>query len=224
MDGCHMERGTDMNDMRVKTCVLGAVSTNCYLVYNEGTKKAVIVDPADNAQFILNKCNELGITPEAILLTHGHFDHIMAAEDVRRSFHIKIYASETEDAMLSDSGLNLSGGWAGKQTSFHADVLLKDGDELELIGFRWKVIETPGHTTGSVCYYVPEEEVVFSGDTLFCESYGRTDLPTGSSSQMVSSLLDKVFALPDDTMAYPGHGDTTTIGYEKKNNPIAFYR
>ena len=224
MDGCHMERGTDMSDMRVKTCVLGAVSTNCYLVYNEGTKKAVIVDPADNAQFILNKCNELGITPEAILLTHGHFDHIMAAEDVRRSFHIKIYASETEDAMLSDSGLNLSGGWAGKQTSFHADVLLKDGDELELIGFRWKVIETPGHTTGSVCYYVPEEEVVFSGDTLFCESYGRTDLPTGSSSQMVSSLLDKVFALPDDTMAYPGHGDTTTIGYEKKNNPIAFYR
>ena len=214
-----------MSDMRVKTCVLGAVSTNCYLVYNEGTKKAVIVDPADNAQFILNKCNELGITPEAILLTHGHFDHIMAAEDVRRSFHIKIYASETEDAMLSDSGLNLSGGWAGKQTSFHADVLLKDGDELELIGFRWKVIETPGHTTGSVCYYVPEEEVVFSGDTLFCESYGRTDLPTGSSSQMVSSLLDKVFALPDDTMAYPGHGDTTTtIGYEKKNNPIAFYR
>lgn len=213
-----------MSDMRVKTCVLGAVSTNCYLVYNEGTKKAVIVDPADNAQFILNKCNELGITPEAILLTHGHFDHIMAAEDVRRSFHIKIYASETEDAMLSDSGLNLSGGWAGKQTSFHADVLLKDGDELELIGFRWKVIETPGHTTGSVCYYVTEEEVVFSGDTLFCESYGRTDLPTGSSSQMVSSLLDKVFALPDDTMAYPGHGDTTTIGYEKKNNPIAFYR
>ena len=200
-----------MSDMRVKTCVLGAVSTNCYLVYNESTKKAVIVDPADNAQFILNKCNELGITPEAILLTHGHFDHIMAAEDVRRSFHIKIYASETEDAMLSDSGLNLSGGWAGKQTSFHADVLLKDGDELELIGFRWKVIETPGHTTGSVCYYVPEEEVVFSGDTLFCESYGRTDLPTGSSSQMVSSLLDKVFALPDDTMAYPGHGDTTTI-------------
>ena len=213
-----------MSDMRVKTCVLGAVSTNCYLVYNESTKKAVIVDPADNAQFILNKCNELGITPEAILLTHGHFDHIMAAEDVRRSFHIKIYASETEDAMLSDSGLNLSGGWAGKQTSFHADVLLKDGDELELIGFRWKVIETPGHTTGSVCYYVPEEEVVFSGDTMFCESYGRTDLPTGSSSQMVSSLLDKVFALPDDTMAYPGHGDTTTIGYEKKNNPIAFYR
>lgn len=213
-----------MSDMRVKTCVLGAVSTNCYLVYNESTKKAVIVDPADNAQFILNKCNELGITPEAILLTHGHFDHIMAAEDVRRSFHIKIYASETEDAMLSDSGLNLSGGWEGKQTSFHADVLLKDGDELELIGFRWKVIETPGHTTGSVCYYVPEEEVVFSGDTLFCESYGRTDLPTGSSSQMVSSLLDKVFALPDDTMAYPGHGDTTTIGYEKKNNPIAFYR
>ena len=86
------------------------------------------------------------------------------------------------------------------------------------------MIETPGHTSGSVCYYVPGEEVVFAGDTLFCESYGRTDLPTGSSSQIVDSIINKVFHLPDDTMVYPGHGETTTIGHEKQSNPIAFYR
>ena len=158
-----MERGTDMNDMRVKTCVLGAVSTNCFLVYHDTTKEAVIIDPADNAHYILNKCSELGISPRAVLLTHGHFDHIMAAEDIRRTFHIKIYASETEDAMLADGGLNMSGSWGGMQVSFHADVLLKDGDGLDLIGFGWKVIGTPGHTSGSVCYYVPRKRWSLQG-------------------------------------------------------------
>lgn len=218
------ERDGNMSDIRINRCVLGAVSTNCYLVYNESTRKAVVVDPADNASYILNRCNELQITPVAILLTHGHFDHILAAADVSRAFHVKIYASETEDAMLADTSLNLSGDWGSPQTSFHADVLLHDGDALDLIGFQWMVIETPGHTSGSVCFYIPEEDVLFAGDTLFCESYGRTDLPTGSSRQLVASILNKVFALPEQTMVYPGHGDTTTVGNEKQSNPIAFYR
>ena len=185
-----------MSNFRIKTMVLGMVSTNCYLVYNDDTKEGVVVDPADNGAYILNNCSELGVTPVAVLLTHGHFDHIIGVPEVKRAFHIPVYA----------------------------DVLVHDGDELELLGYKWKVIATPGHTAGSVSYYIPEEEVLLSGDTLFYESYGRTDLATGSSSDIADSLLNKLFVLPEDTMVYPGHGDPTTIGYEKEHNPIPYYR
>ena len=147
-----------MSNFRIKTMVLGMVSTNCYLVYNDDTKEGVVVDPADNGAYILNKCSELGVTPVAVLLTHGHFDHIIGVPEVKRAFHIPVYAAETEDAMLADTSINLSCHVPGKQTSFHADVLVHDGDELELLGYKWKVIATPGHTAGSVSYYIPEED------------------------------------------------------------------
>ena len=156
-----------------------------------------------------------------MVLTHGHFDHIMAVEDLKRTFRAEIYGSAREEELFSDSSLNLSRDWMGRVVSFHADVTLRDGQEMELLGMKWKALETPGHTAGSMCYYIEKEGILLSGDTLFCESYGRTDLPTGSSVQIADSIRNKLFLLPDDTMVYPGHGEPTTIGHEKQYNPLA---
>ena len=210
--------------MIIKTFIEPPIDNNNYLLIDEQSKEAALVDCSAVDSNINDALSEAGAELKYILLTHGHFDHIIGVPEVKRAFHIPVYASETEDAMLADTSLNLSCHLPGKQTSFHADVLVHDGDELELLGYKWKVIATPGHTAGSVSYYIPEEEVLLSGDTLFYESYGRTDLATGSSSDIADSLLNKLFVLPEDTMVYPGHGDPTTIGYEKEHNPIPYYR
>lgn len=212
-----------MSDFRIKTEVLGIVSTNCYMMYQEQTREAVIVDPADNAPYILNRCRELKVTPVAVFLTHGHFDHMLAAEEIRRAFRVEIYAGEGEDQLLKSPTLNLSWQHGGTEGVTHATVLLKDGQELDLMGYHWKVIATPGHTAGSVCYYNEAEGVLISGDTLFLESLGRTDLPTSSPSAIVKSITEKLFPLPEDVMVYPGHGDPTTIGHERQYNPAAAY-
>ena len=210
-----------MNDFRIKTSVLGPVSTNCYTVYNCATGEGVIVDPGDNAEYIEKQCRQMGITPKAILLTHGHFDHMLAADSVREAFGIPIYVSEQDDVMLGEVSLNLSGTCGTERMSLHGDRIVKDGEELHFLGLSWKVIATPGHTAGSVCYYIPSEEVLFAGDTLFADSYGRTDLPTGSMRDIAASIRQKLFALPEDTIVYPGHGNATTIGHEKQYNPLS---
>lgn len=213
-----------MSNFRIQTYVLGGVSTNCYLIYHDGTKEAVVVDPGDNGAYVLNKCRELGVCPKAVLLTHGHFDHILAVKDICRAFPCKVYAGQEEDRLLQDAFLNLSGTMGTEQTVIEADVLVKDGDVLSLAGFSWTVLETPGHTAGSVCYYVESEAVLLSGDTLFADSLGRTDLPTGDVKAIVRSITEKLLVLPEDTMVYPGHGEATTIGHEKQYNPAAAYR
>lgn len=210
-------------DLRIKSSILGAVGTNCYFVYNEKTKKAVLIDTADNAPYIVNQCVTLGITPEAILLTHGHADHMLAAEEIRKKYGIPLIASKKEEALLADPSANLSPMIGGRQVGLKADKTVKEGDVLELIGFRFQVIETPGHTEGSVCFLVEEAGVLFAGDTLFEESFGRTDFPTGSMSGLCRSITDKLFVLPEDTMVYSGHGSVTTIGHEKEYNPIYSY-
>lgn len=212
-----------MSNFRIKTYVLGGVSTNCYLTFREGEKAAVIIDPADNADYLVSKCREFGVEPEAVLLTHAHFDHMLAADDIRKKFGCKLYVHMEDERMLNDPSLNLSGTLGTEQVSISADHLLRDGDVLHFLNLEWKVMATPGHTAGSVCYYLPEEEVLFSGDTLFAESLGRTDLLTGSMSAIVRSIAEKLLVLPDDIMVYPGHGDATTIGHEKQYNPVAAY-
>lgn len=208
-----------MSDFRIKTCVLGPVSTNCYILYRQGGREAVVVDPADNGGYIANQCKELGVIPSAVVLTHGHFDHIMGIDDLRREFPVPVYVHEGDRETLLDPALNLSSSYTNGYTFDGADYI-RDGQRLELAGFSFQVIHTPGHTPGGVCYYLESEGVLFSGDTLFQNSVGRTDFPNSSMSDLIRSLREKVMKLPDDVKVYPGHMGETTIGHERKYNPF----
>lgn len=202
----------------IQRAVLGSVATNCYLIVNKETNQALIVDPADMALQIQQMVQKSGACPVAILLTHGHFDHIMAAETIARTYSIPIYAHEAEESILASTSLNLSCMHYNELT-LKADVLVKDLQVLELAGLTIQVIHTPGHTKGGACYYFPQIKKLISGDTLFESSIGRTDFPTGSMSQLVRSVREKLFLLDEDVVVLPGHGPETTIGYEKVHNP-----
>lgn len=200
--------------------VLGMVSTNTWFLKNKETGALLIIDPADQPLLIQQKITAMEGKPEAILLTHGHFDHMMAADVVRSMYGIPVLALEEEKNLLANPGYNLSGSWAAP-CSLQADRWLKDQEILELAGFTIRVLHTPGHTQGSCCYYLDEEGVLFSGDTLFAGSVGRTDFPTSSTRQMMNSVHMLLEQLPGETKVFSGHGEETTIAYEKRYNPFA---
>jgi len=208
-------------NIEIKMMVLGPVQTNCFFLINEDTKELLIIDPADRAQGIIDWIQSEGLKPVAILLTHGHFDHIMAVEGLRKEYQIPMYASKDEVEVLANPQLNVST-MMGAYVSMKADELFADGDVLELAGMKLKVISTPGHTIGSVCFYIEEEKMLISGDTLFEASVGRTDFPTGSSRQLIHSIKTRLFILPEDVNVFPGHGEVTSIAYEKTHNPFIF--
>ncbi len=208
-----------MAEIKIGRMMLGMCQTNCYFVYREGSKKVIFIDPADYGEQIYQKMKENGFEIAAILLTHGHFDHIWGCSDLRRKSSAPIYAYKEEEDVLLSADLNASN-MAGRACTVKVNTFLADGEEVTIEGITFQLIATPGHTKGSCCYYIKEAGMLISGDTLFEESVGRTDLPTGSMSTLVRSIKEKLWELPDETIVYPGHGDSTTIGHEKKYNPF----
>lgn len=208
-----------MQNLKIGRMVLGMCQTNCYFVYLEGKPEVIVIDPADRGDYIYEKLTEKGFTVVGILLTHGHFDHIFGCESLRKLSGARVYAYKEEKTVCEDAHNNASA-QTGRQCTIVPDVYLEDGAEVTIAGMTGRLIATPGHTMGSCCYYFEEAGILLSGDTLFQESVGRTDLPTGSTSQIIRSIKEKLFVLGDTVKVYPGHGEATDIGTEKRYNPF----
>lgn len=205
--------------MKIEKFVLGSMGTNCYIILNEETKECAIVDPAICPDYFVSHIKSHGYIPKMILLTHAHFDHVMGIDGLVDEFQIPVYLHEEEMELLADPSLNLSALF-GASYSYQKAQGLKDGETLSVANYEFRVIHTPGHTKGGCCYYCESEEVLISGDTLFCQSVGRSDFPTGSMSTLVRSIKERLLCLPEDVKVYPGHESMTTIGDEKKYNPF----
>ncbi len=194
--------------------VVGPIRTNCYFLGNQDTGETIIVDPGDEGENIIKLLNQRKAKPAAVLLTHGHYDHILAVNDLKKEYPgIPVLISELERPMVEDQSLN--SGIGGYDYTFTPTRYVKDLEMIQYAGISLQVISTPGHTAGSCCYYDAEDKILFSGDTIFCESYGRCDLPTGSMTDMRKSLEKVLCSLPEDVQVFPGHGPKTSIGQEK---------
>ena len=211
-----------MQELIVITNQLGDFMTNCYTVYNAVTRDAVLIDPACNARFLNNILVNEQLNCVAILLTHGHYDHIGALPELMElvGHKVPIYASAEEEDVLNDPRKNLSTMLSGQMVTVKPDILLQDDQEIELLDTKLRCFLVPGHTKGGMCYYFAENGILFSGDTLFARSIGRSDFPTGDGIKLVKSIKEKLMTLPNETIVYPGHNERTTIGKERNANPF----
>ncbi|NLY66105.1 MAG: MBL fold metallo-hydrolase [Tissierellia bacterium] len=196
----------------------GIYAANCYLVYDEDTKEGIVIDPGGDADDIINKIEELGLDIKYIVLTHGHGDHIAGVEDLKKYTNAKVAIHKDDAPMVRNGEKNLSSRMAMGTVEIEPDILLDEDDVIEFGKLSGKVIHTPGHTPGGISLKI--EDSLFTGDTLFAGSIGRTDFEGSSYDSIINSIKTKLIVFPDETRVYPGHGPSTSIKMEKRNNPF----
>jgi hydroxyacylglutathione hydrolase len=206
--------------MEVRMFTVGLVQENCYLFRRDGSDRALIVDPGDEADKLLGAIDALGLTLDGILLTHTHFDHVGAVAPVARATGAEVWVPELEKMVLADINSFVPWPGFGPFEDYEAEHTLAGGEKLELGGFEIDVLFTPGHSPGHVTFSIPDERAVFSGDVLFQGSVGRTDLPGGDWSTLLESIRRLVDELPPETTVYPGHMGITTLQAERGTNPF----
>ncbi len=206
--------------MKIDCFTLGAYQTNCYILRNSAADTdCLIIDTGFEAETLIDFLHQHKLNPLAVVLTHGHIDHITGLPELCKNYpDIKVYIHKLDAEMLTDQQHNLSALTGAAFSTTPADFVIEEGNSIEAAGIKLTVLHTPGHTPGGICLYSEDEHTVFCGDTLFADSVGRTDFPGGSMTQLITSIKQKLLTLPDQTVCYPGHGPVTTIAQERKHN------
>lgn len=205
--------------MIFESIAVGPLSVNCYIAACEESREGIIVDPGGDAELIVRLVQKLDLKIQTVINTHGHFDHVGGNRRILEAFGARLLIHQADAPMLGRSAEVARKYGLQGENSPEADAYLDEGMDLNCGACRIQVLHTPGHTMGGCCLYFEKERKVITGDTLFADSIGRTDLPGGSHQQLLDSIRTKLFTLPDDIVAYPGHGPQTTIGHEKRCNP-----
>ena len=206
--------------MDVRMFTVGPVAENTYIVRRDDSDRALIVDPGDEADKLLGAIDALSVTLDGIVLTHTHFDHVGAVAPVAKATGAEVWVPDVEAFVLADINRFVPWPGIGPFESYEAEHTLKGGERLELAGFEIDVLSTPGHSPGHVTFSIPDEAAVFSGDVLFQQSIGRTDLPGGDHATLLESIRTLVDTLPAETAVYPGHMGITSLGAERATNPF----
>jgi len=209
-----------MDELDVRTFTVGQLQENCYLVRPKGGAAAILIDPGDEAERLLEAIDALGVTIEAILLTHTHFDHVGAVAELARATGAPVYCPTLEREVLADIDASVRPLGLSGFESYDADELLAGGEHLELAGLEIDVHFTPGHSPGHLTYALPGHEALLVGDVLFRGSVGRVDLPGGDWTTLFDSIASLIDAYPPQTLVFPGHGPHTALGAERATNPF----